>query len=141
VQDIAGGAPRPITPEGTTGASVSPDGTQLLIQDSNGLIGIYPASGAGGRREVPGTSVDDAPAGWMADGKSVLVQSHWWEVPVKIQKVDLATGRREDVVTLRPGELAGAVQIIQPVFSGDAKSYAYAVRRMASHLFLVEKGQ
>ena len=99
-------------------------------------------AGAGApARPVLGTSPDDYPVGWMSDGKSIFVASHWWEVPLRIQKVDVATGRREDVATLRPGELTGAVQVIQPAVTGDAKSYAYAVRRMASHLFLVGKGE
>lgn len=59
---------------------------------------------------------------------------------LQIQKLDLATGRREDVMILRPGELTGGVQIVQAAFTGDGKSYAYAVRRMASHLFLVGRG-
>ena len=53
----------------------------------------------------------------------------------------VVAGRREDAAILRPGELTGAVQIVQTAFTGDGKSYAYAVRRMASHLFLVQKGE
>ena len=142
VQDLAGGAPRPIL-RGTTNAFVSPDGAQILITDSTGALSIYPVDGAGGGgapRPVPGTTPDDAAVGWMSDGKSILLANHWWEVPLHIQKLDLATGRREDVATLRPGELTGAVQIVQAAFTGDGKSYAYAVRRMASHLFLVQRG-
>ena len=137
VQDLAGGAPRPITPEGTTNGLISPDGAQILVTDSTGALSIYPVNGAGGApRPVPGTTPDDAALGWMSDGKSILLASHWWEVPLHVQKLDLATGRREDVATLRPGELTGAVQIVQAAFTQDGKSYAYAVRRMASHLFL-----
>jgi hypothetical protein len=146
VQDLegAGGAPTPITPDGTHSGLISPDGAQILVTDSKGVPTIFPVSGAAGGgagKPVPGTTEDDQPVRWMSDGKSILVMSHWWEVPVTIQKVDLATGRREDVVTLRPGELTGAVQIVQAVFTGDGKSYAYAVRRMASHLFLVGRGE
>jgi Tol biopolymer transport system component len=145
VQDIAGDntKPRPITPEGTTNGFLSPDGAQLLANDSTGALIVYPMGGsaAGAARPATGTSPDDYPVGWTSDGKSIFVASHWWEVPVRIQKVDLTTGRRDDVAMLRPGELTGAVQIIQEVFTGDAKSYAYAVRRMVSHLFLVESGK
>ncbi len=140
MQDIAGGPPRPITPEGTTNGLISPDGAQLLITDSSGGLNIYPVAG-GAPRPVPGTTPDDAAVRWMSDGKSILIANHWWEVPLRIQKVDLATGRREDVAILRPGELTGAVQIVRAAFTGDGKSYAYAVRRMASHLFLVQKGE
>jgi Tol biopolymer transport system component len=147
VQDLAGGAPRPITPEGTTTAPegttnglISPDGTQMLVTNSSGALIVFPVAG-GAPRPVLGTSPDDAALRWMSDGKSILLANHWWEVPLHVQKLDLATGRREDVATLRPGELTGAVQIVQAAFTGDGKSYAYAVRRMASHLFLVGKGE
>jgi len=73
----------------------------------------------------------------MADGRSLLVAGLWWEVPLRVEKLDLTTGRREPFTTLGPAELTGAVQIAPVAFTEDGKSHAYAVRRMASHLFLV----
>ena len=90
---------------------------------------------------MPGTSGDDAAIGWMSDGKSVLIATHWWEVPLKVEKVDLATGRREDVVTLSPGELTGAVQIVQAAFNGDAKSYRVRGAEDDVAFFLVGRGE
>jgi serine/threonine protein kinase/Tol biopolymer transport system component len=140
VQEIAGGNPRPITPEGTTDGFISPDGTQILVRESKGGLNIYPVSG-GAPRGVPGATPNDAVLRWMSDGKSILIASLWSEVPLRVDKLDLATGRREPFKTLGPAELTGAVHVTPVAFTEDGKSHAYAVRRMASHLFLVQQGE
>ena len=137
VQDIDGGKPRPISPEGTTDGFVSPDGQTVLVRESNGGLKLYPVDG-GPARPVPGATPDDAVVRWSADGKSLIVVSLWSDVPVKVEKLDLATGRREPYKTLGPADLTGAIQISPIAVSDDGKSYALTVRRMASHLFLVQ---
>jgi len=137
VQDVAGGKPRPITPEGTTDGLVSPDGLTILVRESNGGQMLYPVGG-GPARPVPGATADDAVVRWSADGKSLIVVSLWSDVPVKVERLDLATGRREPYKVLGPADLTGAVQISPIALSDDGRSYALTVRRMASHLFLVQ---
>ena len=137
VQDIEGGKPRPLTPEGTTDGLVSPDGLLVLARDSGGGQKIYPVGG-GAARPVPGATPDDAAIRWSADGKSLIVVSLWSDVPVKIERLDLATGRREPYMTLGPADLTGAIQISPIALSDDGKSHALTARRMASHLFLVQ---
>jgi hypothetical protein len=137
VQDIEGGKPRPITPEGTTDGLVSPDGRQILVRESSGGLKLYPVDG-GSPRAVPGATHGDAVVRWMPDGGSVLVVTLWKDVPLRVEKLDVVTGRREPYKTLGPADLTGAVQISSVVLSDDGKSYAYSVGRMASHLFLVQ---
>ena len=137
VQNVDGGKPRPITPEGTTDGFVSPDGLTVLVRESSGGQKLYPVDG-GPARPVPGATPDDAVVRWSADGKSLIVVSLWSDVPLKVEKLDLATGRREPYKTLGPADLTGAVQISPIAVSDDGKSYALTVRRMASHLFLVQ---
>jgi hypothetical protein len=57
---------------------------------------------------------------------------------VRIERLDLSTGRREPERTLGPTDLTGVLQIGTFAMSDDGKSYAYSCRRMVSHLFLVE---
>ena len=137
IQDIDGGKPRPLTPEGTTDGLVSPDGLLVLVRESSGGQKIYPVDG-GPARPVPGATPDDFAVRWSADGKSLIVVSLWSDVPAKVEKLDLATGRREPYKTLGPADLTGAIQISPIALSDDGKSYALTVRRMASHLFLVQ---
>ena len=136
VQDIAGGKPRPVTPEGTSQGFVSPDGRMILVKASGGALALYPVDG-GEVRPVAGATPDDAVIRWSADGRSLLV-SRRGEVPARIERLDVATGRREPVRTIGPTDLAGVLSVGPFAFSNDGKSYAYACRRTSSHLFLVE---
>ncbi|HKD19512.1 MAG TPA: hypothetical protein VKG23_16790, partial [Thermoanaerobaculia bacterium] len=135
VQDVDGGKPRPLTPEGTTGGIVSPDGKQVLVSDAaNGYL-LFPADGGAGR-PVPGSTPDDVVIRWTADGSSLLVANDL-ELPVRVARLDIASGRRDPYRTVGPPDLAGAIHIDPVVFSADGRAYVYTVRRMASHLFLV----
>ncbi len=135
VQDIDGGKPRAVTPEGTSDGFVSPDGRQILVSDHAGNLQLYSVEG-GPARPVPGSKPDDAVIGWSPDGRSLLLGSYF-SVPARVERLDLQTGQREPFKTLGPPDLAGAVQIAPITFSEDGKSYAYTCRRTLSHLFLV----
>jgi len=135
VQEIAGGKPRPVTPEGTSLGFVSPDGRSILVTQSAGNLMVYPAAG-GEPRPVAGATPEDSVIRWSRDGRSVLVVRP--EVPTRIERLDLFTGRREPIRTVGPTDLTGVLQIRTITMSDDDKSYAYSTRRMISHLFLVE---
>jgi Tol biopolymer transport system component len=135
VQEIAGGKPRAATPEGTNQGFVSPDGRLILVRGSTGGLLLFPVEG-GDSRPVPGATPEDSVLRWSADGRSVLV-ARSWEVPSRIERLDVSTGRRELIRTLGPTNLTGVLQIDPIAISDDEKSHAYSCRRMASHLFLV----
>ena len=108
----------------------------ILVKASGGALALYPVDG-GEVRPVAGATPDDAVIRWSADGRSLLV-SRRGEVPARIERLDVATGRREPVRTIGPTDLAGVLSVGPFAFSNDGKSYAYACRRTSSHLFLVE---
>jgi Tol biopolymer transport system component len=139
VQEVSGGKPRPVTPEGTSFGLISPDGRLILVQrggGSGGGLQLFPTEG-GQPQPVPGATFEDTVYRWSADGRSVLV-GRTWEVPLRIERLDLSTGAREAFRTLGPTDLTGVLQIPTVVLGEDGKSYAYSTRRMISHLFLVE---
>jgi Tol biopolymer transport system component len=136
VQDIAAGKPRPVTPEGTSQALVSPDGRQILVKASGGALALYPADG-GEPRPVVGAAPDDSVIRWSPDGRSLLI-FHSDDVPARIVRLEIATGKREPMRTIGPADMTGVLSVGPFVFTDDGKSYAYACRRMVSHLFLVE---
>ena len=136
VQDVAGGKPRPVTPEGTTQGLVAPDGRLVIVKASGGALLLYPAEG-GEARPVPGATAEDLAIRWNTDGRSILVVRSG-EVPARLERLDLATGKREALRTVGPADLAGVLNVGPFAFSKDLKSYSYACRRMVSHLFLVE---
>jgi Tol biopolymer transport system component/predicted Ser/Thr protein kinase len=136
VQEIVGGKPRPLTPEGTRLGFVSPDGRQIVVQASGGGLLLYPVDG-GEPRPVPGANSDDSIIRWSGDGRFLLL-CRTWEVPARVERLELLTGKRELLRTLGPTNLTGVLQIGTFALSEDGKSYAYSCRRMVSHLFLVE---
>jgi eukaryotic-like serine/threonine-protein kinase len=136
VQDISGGAPTPITPEGTSGGLVSPDGNSILAMGDESKRMIFPVTG-GAAQTVSWLAPDEIVTQWTADSRGVLVfrQS---QIPAVVQRVDLATGHRTNACELAAGDRMGALQVLNASFSSDEKSYAYAYFKNISHLAWVE---
>ncbi len=136
VQDIAGGKPQAVTPEGTLECFVSPDARRIVTRKSGGDLLIYPVEG-GEPRVVAGAARNDTVIRWSADGRSVLVLPSG-EVPGRIERLDVATGKRELVRAIGPSDLTAVTGIFPIVVGDDEKTHAYTCRRMISHLFLIE---
>jgi Tol biopolymer transport system component len=134
-QDLAGGKPKPATPAGTSDCLVSPDGREILAVKGGAGLWIYPVQG-GEPRTVPGALPNDFVIRWGADGRSLIVGTRS-EVPARVERLDLATGRRTPVRTIGPPDLTGVAAVSPIVISGDETTYAYSCRRMISHLFLI----
>ena len=134
IQGITGGKPLPITPEGIVGYQVSPDGKTLVAGDSNGKFWLYPM---GGKQPaaLPGVKPEEGAIRWSADSKYLFVVSD--RIPVQINRIEVATGRRQFVREIAPGDLAGIWGDIWPVLiTPDGKSYVYSDYRVLSDLYL-----
>jgi eukaryotic-like serine/threonine-protein kinase len=59
-------------------------------------------------------------------------------IPAKIERVDLATGRREPWKEIAPADPAGVQSNAGIKFSADGKSYAYSTLRILSDLYVVD---
>jgi len=136
VQNISGGAPSPVTPEGTSEGFISPDGKSIIAVDAESNHIIFPMAG-GAAESVKWLAPNEIVIGWAADGRSVLT-FHRSRIPAPAEKVDLATGHRTTICEFATGDRAGALQIINASFSADEKSYAYAYFNNISHLALIE---
>ncbi len=136
MQDIGGGQPHPITPEGTNWGIVSPDDRSVLASGRENKYFIYPVAG-GAPRSVPWLAADESVIRWTVDGRGVLVYRQM-QIPSLVELVDLSTGRRTRVRELSPADRAGVVQISQVAFSDDGKSYAYSYSQNVSRLALIE---
>jgi eukaryotic-like serine/threonine-protein kinase len=133
VQDIAGGPPRPVTPEGITGYLVSPDGKFVVSRDEK--KGLYSVS-SGELREIAGLENDDRVIGW-ADAESLYVFRDR-ERPLRIFKLNVMNGHKEPQKEILPGDLGGVLGSITVLMTPDAKSYVYAFTRQLSDLYLVK---
>ena len=90
-----------------------------------------------GKNPQGGVSRCDVVARWTADGRGFLA-SRWSEVPVRLERVDLATGRGDFVRRLAPPDLAGVVRIERVTVAGDENVYACSPLQLRSDLFLVD---
>jgi Tol biopolymer transport system component len=134
--DIQGGSPRAITPEGTVGGLVSPDGKFLLSIDGKRQRWLYPIAGGEPQKFNFVPAPNERIMGFFPDGKSVRLRTA--AIPVQIFRVDIATGRREPWKEIAPADPAGVQSIPVIRFSADGKSYAYSVGRILSDLYVVD---
>ncbi len=133
MQDLVGGTPKPVTPEGITSLLPSPDGA-FVIADRK----LYPLAG-GDPREVPGLDPLDRIVRWTPDGKGLFLRRAVSVSVVQVLRLDLATGKRTPVRTIEAlPEAAGMGGIGQLLLSGDASAYVYGYGVTMSDLYLVK---
>jgi len=139
VQQTDGGAARPVTPENTRDGWLSEDGKFVMARGRDGSYSVYPIAG-GEPRPVPGLTEKDVLAQWSADGKSVLVYRRA-EIPCRLERVDLATGRRTLFKEFAPPDRAGLLSTREIFITDDLQSYAYTAYYQVSSLFVSEGRQ
>jgi hypothetical protein len=84
---------------------------------------------------VPGLEPDDIPLRWTADGGSIFVYRPS-ALPLRIETVDVNTGRRTLWKELRPPDPSGVDQVGPIVIAPDGVSYVYSYRRALDELYL-----
>jgi Tol biopolymer transport system component len=70
VQDVDGGEPRPITPDGFVGMALSPDGRTVAAVDRYGEYYLCAIDERAEPRPLPGYRDGDLPLQWSSDGRS-----------------------------------------------------------------------
>ena len=139
VRDLADGAARAVTPEGTREGRISPDGTSIVARGTDGLYRRFAlgSDGAGEGQLIPGLDESDEVLGWRANGRSLHVFRSS-EVPVRVEALDLATGRKTLLRELAPDNRVGVTEISAVSFSDDESAYAYDVQQVVGTLYAVE---
>ena len=134
IQDLSGGAPEPITPEGISGTQISPDGKLLSAVDEDGTIWIYPVKGDKPAL-LKGAQGGDIPVGWGQDGGQFYV-ARTDHLPVRVYRIDRANGKRDLVRELAPRDPAGVIPDISSVFTGGkGPTLVYSYFRLQSDLY------
>jgi Tol biopolymer transport system component len=134
-RDLAGGAPRALTPEGVAerANTLSPDGKWIAAR-SKDQIQLFPVEG-GEPRILAGSEPRDLPLGWRTDGRALFVRQG--RPPVKIVAIDVASGERTLVHTIAPRDNVGVDAIGDARMTPDGKSYAYVYIRSLYSLYQV----
>ncbi len=135
-QDVSGGPPRPVTPEATTKASVSPDGLQILYSKPGGTWFIQRAGG-GTAQAVPGLTPGDEVVRWSADSRALYL-FRGADLPYRLERLDISSGSRNLIREVAPPDRTGVLNSVGFALADDMKSYAYSYQRMTSQLFVVE---
>ena len=138
VQDVTGGAPKSISPEGVDALAfaISPDGQWVvgIGPDQKGYL--YPING-GDPKLVGGMDPGDNPINFSTDGRSIYLY-RTGEVPAKVYRVELATGKKTVWKEIAPLDPTG-VSTIGPIqMTPDGKTYVYGFHRTVGDLYLVE---
>ena len=125
---------RPLTPEGTKGSQISPDGHWFVISDSHrwSLAQI----GGGRSRTISELQNGEAVVRWSTDGSHLFLRRPEGDT-IKISRLDVATGHKEPWQTLRVPE-PGAEFIGAFALSPDGKACAFSFQHDLDNLFLVE---
>jgi hypothetical protein len=135
VQDLAGGGPRPICPEGVETSSIAVSATGWVAAILERRIWLYSTRGQS-PRPVPGTGPGDRPLQFGPDGRALYIRRG--DIPIRVFRIDLETGRAEPWKELSPPDPTGLRGLYFPRLSTDGKAYAYSYARQLSNLYLVE---
>jgi len=135
VQSLAGGAARPVTPEGVAGTYVAPDGSTVGAQDLDGQTKLFPL--AGGTPKAFKFASDFKAIGYAADGQFFVGQALPGGV-VQVSRLNLTTGVLTPIrqIVPRPGSLsAGGIGLV--IMTPDGRGYMYSYGVNEATLFLV----
>ena len=136
VQDLQEGKPRAFTPEGVESyaSAISADGKRIAAIGPDGQTWLYPVEGGTAER-VAGVQSEEGAVCWSRDGRSIYVRNRTG-VPVRIFRVDLATGRRELWKEFSPSDPSGLVGSFGVRAVPEIGAYAYTYSRVQSDLYL-----
>jgi hypothetical protein len=132
---LAGGSPIALN-TGMRSAIISPDGRYIAGAGVDGKIAIMRDNG--GESRVISEETGILPVVWCADGKSILVQHSGRSVPVRISRMEVASGRLTPWREFSPQDPVGFNGVLRLHISANEKSYAYTFLRALSELYIID---
>ncbi|MDQ5871636.1 MAG: serine/threonine-protein kinase [Acidobacteriota bacterium] len=138
LQDLAGGKPRPFTPEGYRANGLkplSPDGRSIVVIGPERTVYLYPIEG-GEPTPLPALTFQNSVVGWSPDARALYHSSRG--VPLEVHRMDIATGADEVIKELMPSDHAGVESVGPVLLLPDRKSYVFGYVRILSDLHVVD---
>ena len=137
---IASGTFTAVTPEGTTGRMLSPDGQWLpgIADGSPAMMNLRT-----GKRLAPQSVPPVVPGdrgrvvGWSSDS-SALFLAAFDERSARLFRLEVPSMRRTEIGRVEPHDRAGFIAFGGLVLAGDGDRYAYLLSRQRSQLYLLQ---
>jgi Tol biopolymer transport system component len=134
VQELPGGLPSAVTPEGAVGVATSPDGRWVATVTQDSTLVLFSLQG-GEPKPVAKLAPREAVSTWSADGRTLFVSHEGTHLDVF--GIDVQSGERRLWRTFEVPDPAG-VRVSNFLVTRDARSYAYGYLRILDELYLVE---
>lgn len=139
LQNINGGAPRPLTPEGIGGGQVSPDDKWMVagpLNETDSLVSIE----GGTRQKLVGLRPKELVIGWSSDGQLYVLSGNQAQMEAHIDKLNAHTGARTPWRNLTMPPITGMVPDA-PFITPDGKAYAFDYRLQLWDLYTVTEAR
>jgi Tol biopolymer transport system component len=133
VYDLETNKTMPVTPEGTRGTRVSPDGKWYITVDPHKLL--MSPTGGGVSKTVVDLQTGESIVRWSGDGRYLFLQQRE-AGSIKISRLEIATHRKEPWLVVKVPE-PGATFFGPLALSADGKACATTFQRDLANLFLV----
>jgi Tol biopolymer transport system component len=114
--------------------ALSHDGSMIAAATDQRIM-LVP-TGGGEPRVMPGSNPGDVPLEWSQDDKAVFVSDRG-QASLRIVRLDVTSGERQDWLPIRPDDPAGILDIMPVHITPDGLTYAYGYRRLLSDLYIV----
>jgi serine/threonine protein kinase len=135
IYDVAAGTTRALTPEGTIGSILAPDGSKMLTTTNGRSYSIAALDGGATPIPVKAISADDQPVQWDTDNRHLFVANR--EIPMTLFRLAPDTGQRQLWKQITGLDPAGLESMPCGRLGADG-SYAYSYYRVLSELYVVE---
>jgi dipeptidyl aminopeptidase/acylaminoacyl peptidase len=138
VQDIDGGRPHAVSPEGValSGRPLSPDGKLAAARGPDGTLALYPLDGSASR-PLSGVAPGEDIVRWSGDGRSVYVTNRS-QLPTAVHRVEVNSGRRELLRTFAPADPTGVFRLGRVLLTPAGDGVVFGFTRVLSELYLVD---
>jgi len=135
IVDLSDGKAQPVTPEGIYATLPSPDGKFLAGETADYELDLFPLDGGPAHR-IPDVEPGYVLAQWSANSKALYVYRPG-DVPLKVQQLDIATGKMKVVRELVPADRGGVVSIGPVITNMNASEFVYSYYQTLSVLYVI----
>jgi hypothetical protein len=117
--------------------AVSPDGRLVAGMTREELIALYPTDGSHRARAVTAARRGEVPIQWSSDGRWLYVYRPT-ELPLRVVRVNIAEGTRDNWKEFAPADPAGVYRISPVLITPSGNAYAYNALRALNDLYVGE---